>query len=48
MAADAGIRTSYDRYYEGRKDFGQLVSNVRSFTSFKELISFHRTYANNT
>ena len=25
-------RTSYDRYYEGRKDFGTLVSHVRNLT----------------
>lgn len=27
--------TSYDRYYEGRKDFGSMITHVRSFTIFK-------------
>ena len=32
--------TSYDRYYEGRKDFGTLVSHVRIFlSSFQSTLS---------
>ncbi|KAI5124785.1 hypothetical protein M0805_005419 [Coniferiporia weirii] len=26
------FRTSYDRFYEGRKDFGQMVSNIRNLS----------------
>ncbi len=32
MCIHSPPRTSYDRYYEGRKDFGTLVSHVRNLT----------------
>lgn len=27
--SETRVSTSYDRYYEGRKDFGTMVSHVR-------------------
>ncbi|CAE6507954.1 unnamed protein product [Rhizoctonia solani] len=37
--------TSYDRYYEGRKDFGTLMSNVRNLAHFGTLMSNVRNLA---